>query len=428
MRSLGWLWIVCVAGCYPSLDDAPFLTRDAGSDTDTSDAPAPDVPTPGTTVHVDETAAAGGNGAESRPFKTVSEALATDALGITVAAGEYEVPTEWASLGRRRIVGVGPRTVFTAAGPVRWTVPRGLELAAHQWSAHLRVEGDLIADDVRWELGLEVEGAASTTLDGCSAMGGGVRVAGALQFAATDLSIEQTTGGALWLQVGSARIVTLTVDRVTATEDDEGDGVTLVGGEVTITGGNVNRVAGRGLTASGSTVTLTAFHVADAGAGIWIAGPGARIDASTVTDTRRTGILLVGSPDRGSFVVGNTVVRDATLAGLQLRNADAEVTQSEFSGTIRAVEEGVETENANGISVLDSHLEATMCLLENNQTNGIYIEHPSSAALRANTYRDNGTWGVLAVCGENGAQPEITDMGSTYSGNGAGDEASVLCQ
>jgi hypothetical protein len=414
--------LVCLVGCYPDPDDAPFQAHDAGTDlgADMGDV-EPDFAPSDNIVFVDATAQSGGTGAETRPFQSMAEALDTEALVIAVAAGSYDVPTEFTFLSRRRIVGVGAETIFTASGPVTWTAARGLELTGMMWTPALTIKGDLAAESVAWSDGLLINGIAISRLEACALTGRGLRVTGGPQLGARGLSIKDVSGTAMRLEVVAAEIIDLAIDGTVADSEGSGDGLDVVGGQITVVGADIRNVELRGVTSMAAVLDLRDVVVSKASAGIWIAGEESTLNGCSVSDTQRTGILLVGAPGRGVFTVRNTTVRAANLAGLQVQNADAVVTKSEFSST------GISGESGNGISLVDSHLEASNCVLDSNETNGLYVVFPSSAVLNKNEYTQNMVWGLLGVCGDGGEMPEIADTNSTFMGNGSGDTANVLC-
>jgi len=251
-----------------------------------------DEPALGTTVYVDAKAAAGGDGSEQHPLRTVREALELKRSfdTIIIASGGYAVPASWSFASALTVTGandsVTTLTAETADERIEWTASAPLSLSSLSFAAPFSFsDGELTLQSI---------------------------------------TVSGVTGPALKLTDATTTAKTLSVSAVTEIDGEvgTGDGVDVTGGSIDWDGGSVSATPDRALVLRTTTATLESLNLTSTDRAPLTVSAKATVTANSITiDKSRIAVFV----DDASLVLSNATISNASTAGL-LASADSKTT------------------------------------------------------------------------------------------------------
>lgn len=260
------------------------------------DEPQPEPYEPPATVWVDSLAADGGDGTADRPLRTLAEAVDTVATGGTVhmARGTYleQVAITRAVTLSADEAGVeldgtdGPALSIRADGPVRLidltvtginatgdrlvidgaTLRGGDQPAVEAAGVELIIDGGALFDSPADGIVLE-GGSLDLRAMTIERVTGRAIAASEAEIFVRDTVVRDGQGIAIWLEDSESTLSDVTIEDVISRQDgaDDGQGVSVWGGTVTLSDSTIARVATRGVVVRGAELTIEGSEIAGAG-------------------------------------------------------------------------------------------------------------------------------------------------------------------
>jgi hypothetical protein len=314
-------WLIPVA----TMGSCPLACGEA----DPNDAPrSPSEPAPVTLLHVDDDAAAGGDGSEAHPFQTIAEAVAAVETGMTirVAAGHY--PEGLHLAGQFEIAGSEQGVVVGEGGDYP-----AVSIAPNAKITLSRLDVHGVASDhahvTLAEVTLKSQGAralealqSDVHVRECSVSGssGGVRISGGA-LVVTDSSFHDLGG------LGIEAVERAEVDvQKSSFVDIVGVGASATDSALTLSDSRFERITrdpqggdgvidGIGVEVHSGTATLRNSVFADIDAqGVWIDASDGAITATHFERIGVTAVVFLGSAPEGDASLDSGTLTHSTFA------------------------------------------------------------------------------------------------------------------
>ena len=313
---------------------------------DGEDPPSNRAEAPPTVLYVDGASTAAGTGTQSRPFQTISEALAVVASGMTIRVAPGNYPEQITITTSLTLTGEGPATEIagTANPSVRVTSAATVEIRDIEVHG-LEAEAGVILDLEAVVLSGETAPALLANSASITMNGGAVRdaAAGGIEIHSGDLELSSVvvegcvghgifadevervviTGGtfreligiAVRLDDSSTEISDVTIEDISSADPgtDDGHGISVSGGDLELRDSDLYRLATRGLVVRGGLIDVSGCEFAGSGLTAVAAMPS-----------------LSGEPSRGE-------VRDSAFEGngtdVFASGSDLDVVGNYFTGS-----------------------------------------------------------------------------------------------
>ncbi len=235
-----------------ALSVVAFLSGCSDDEGDNTQPP----PAPGDELFVDGGAAAGGNGSQALPFKTLEEALAVEgATRITLLPGTYTAPAQHTFAQDLTIEGTGTmESVLIAPGtdPVAWQMDAALTVRKVALFVSLEATGTaLTLEEITSASGGKAVAAtgleALSIMDATIANSGGLLLEDVAQVSLEKVSLSDIQGTAITANNTALTLSQVDIETTVALEDDAADGIRLVGGSLDYNQGAVLAAADRSI-------------------------------------------------------------------------------------------------------------------------------------------------------------------------------------